>query len=191
MIQNLFDWLWSAPVVANILIAAQAIASIVLAILTGWTLYILRQYAADTKSLAQSGNAQLDLARRQLEASETPVIVIRPKFGSVDGSIYPVAAWLVENQGSGLAFDVIGAITDDMGNVMPDFSRAVMRKDAPEEYWATLQIQSAFFSYRSLSGTFYETDIDVSRNPVFIFRKAQQHKACKDTGSSGGEMRRR
>jgi hypothetical protein len=55
---------------------------------------------------------------------------------------------------------------------MPLFSRAVMRKDRPEEYRATLKIQSAFFSYQSLSGTKYETDIDVARNPVTIFRKA-------------------
>jgi|ERR1700722_11219291 len=108
MIQNLFDWLLSAPVVANTLTAIQAVTSVILAILTGWTLYVLRQYAADTKSLADSGNAQLELARKQLEASETAVIVIRPKDEHVNPEFYPTAIWLVENQGSGLAFDVKG-----------------------------------------------------------------------------------
>jgi hypothetical protein len=100
------------------------------------------------------------------------VIMIRPKEDVVDASVLPLAKWLVENQGSGLAFDAKGAIVDDQGNEMPTFSRAVMRKDMPEEYWATISIRSAFFSYRSLSGTKYVPDIDVARDPVTIFRKA-------------------
>jgi hypothetical protein len=172
MIRNLFDWLWSAAVVANILTAVQAIASVVLAILTGWTLYILRQYAADTKRLAEAGNAQLELSRKQLEASETPVIMIRPKGEHINPQVLPAAIWLVENQGSGLAFDVQGEIIDDQGNKVARFERAVMRKDVPEPYWATINIRGAFFSYKSLSGTRYETDIDVARTPMFIFRKA-------------------
>lgn len=71
----------------NALACIQAICSAGALILTGWSVLILREYAADTKKIAEASVSQL-------EHSQTPFVVMQRNEG-----------WLLENQGFGPAIN--------------------------------------------------------------------------------------
>jgi len=72
----------------------QAGAAIVLAIVTTWTLIVLRRYAADTAKMAKNSS-------QQLENSQTPFVAL-VLMDPVPGQ----SEWAIRNQGFGVAVDV-------------------------------------------------------------------------------------
>ncbi len=101
----------------------QAIAALYLAFITTWTLVVLRNYAADTKRIAENSVAQttasVDQARasseqakasneqaknsaQQLENAQTPFVGLVLAANQVSQS-----AWAIRNQGSGVAINIM------------------------------------------------------------------------------------
>jgi hypothetical protein len=73
---------------------AQALAALWLAVVTTWTLIVLRRYAADTKLIA-------DNSALELESSQTPFISL------IEGDmVQGWGPWKLKNQGNGVAINV-------------------------------------------------------------------------------------
>jgi hypothetical protein len=73
----------------------QAIAAAVIVVLTGWTLKVLREYAADTKKIA-------DASVKQLQSSQMPFLAITMRTTAPGAP----AGWVIQNQGFGPAVNI-------------------------------------------------------------------------------------
>jgi len=73
----------------------QAFATVAIVILSGWTLIVLRKYAADTRKIAQS-------SLKQTENSQLPFLAVffQPN------TAFDQEGWVVQNQGSGTAINI-------------------------------------------------------------------------------------
>jgi hypothetical protein len=83
-------------ILANLPIWIQTAAAAAIVGLTWWTILILKDYAADTKTIAKSSLAQVENAQR-------PFLVLLPKpqeLGRHGGG------WAIENQGFGPAINI-------------------------------------------------------------------------------------
>jgi hypothetical protein len=119
----------------------------------------LRQRLAQTsiEALEASQKPFLALALKQIEPNQlTPA----PMLG----------VWIVENQGYGPALNVKGTITDVNGAVT-SFSRAAIKTDGVEEFFASINIATAVFTYESLGGIEYKTSSDTNAG-AFTFTRA-------------------
>jgi hypothetical protein len=127
----------------------QAGASAVLAFVTGWTLKVLRAYAADTKTLAINSS-------KQIENAQTPFVTLVTTTESERNS-----PWEIRNQGSGVGVNITYSRYMGEGNqplmqwttsLGPGESYHVSREDG------NLTSESGFsVEYESLSGKRYRT----------------------------------
>lgn len=95
-----------------------ALATALLAYLTWRTLVVLRDYASDTKRLAETSIKQLESSHKQLESSREQVESSQTRFVvvvEVKADNPTVFACRLENQGSGPAMNVEGTIKWWMG----------------------------------------------------------------------------
>jgi hypothetical protein len=77
--------------------ALQAVAAVALVILTGWTLAVLRRYAADTATIAK-------VSASQMENSQMPFLAVIQR--TIVKPDYVFTIWSIQNQGSGPALTV-------------------------------------------------------------------------------------
>jgi hypothetical protein len=128
----------------------QAGATIVLTGITGWTLKVLRDYAADTKRMAQSG---VD----QSENSQMPFVVLAEQTGP-----YRTCRWMIHNQGFGPAVNIYHsrwrapALPTIMTSTPP---LAPTEKTMVDDNSANIRTEKPGFiiEYESLSGKKYRT----------------------------------
>lgn len=84
----------------------QSLAAVAIVILTGWTLKVLRDYAADTKRISKS-------SLQQLENSQMPFLAVVNRTGKASYGLY--AYWVIQNQGFGPALNVRFTIKPENG----------------------------------------------------------------------------
>jgi hypothetical protein len=145
----------SAEWVEAISTAVGAGATVILALLTAWTLCVLWGYARDTKRIAETSN-------EQLESSQTPFIVL------VKGELrVKTIAYRLENQGSGPAINVQGWIQWG-SEEREDFPRKCIGKGGSIDFEALENFKSARFEYQSVSGREYVTEMDAYGVTKFI-----------------------
>jgi hypothetical protein len=156
MVYNLFEWLWSAPVVANFLLfftllaaAAGAAATVYIACLARPNLKALLDYVADTKRLVQ-------IANDQLENAQTPFVVLS---GNKNPNPLFMAEYQLENQGSGPALNVNVLLHYDDGHFARHY-RATTQKNAAIDLEPSAAIVSSYFDYQSMSGRKYFTKME-------------------------------
>jgi len=131
----------------NLPIWIQSLADLAIAVVTTWTLIILRRYAADTKIIAKNSSEQIESAQMPF------VVLVLGREAS--------RPWLLRNQGSGTALNIY-------------FTRFVSQSSPPRMQWMTplapgqeiavdresalLTQESGFrVEYESLSGKKYRT----------------------------------
>jgi hypothetical protein len=129
----------------------QAIASVLMVLLTGATLYVLCGYARDTKRIAND-------SATQVERAQMPFLAVVMKERDADSA----GGWVLENQGFGPAINItffddgngerrvcrvrpIG--TGGQSNVLPTIANALQ------------QPQGFEVGYESLSGKDYRTTV--------------------------------
>jgi hypothetical protein len=143
----------------------QTIANATLAVLTGWTLKVLRDYAKDTKVLAENSS-------KQIENSQTPFVTLVMTPERVSDS-----EWAIKNQGFGVAVRI--SYTRHLGDgrsptmqwttsLGPGEQRRVMRGDG------SLMNEPFGFKveYQSLSGKKYRTTVRRTNDGSEEFREA-------------------
>jgi hypothetical protein len=88
----------------------QATADLTLAVVTIYTLIVLRRYAADTKIIAKNSSDQIENAQMPFVA-----LVLRTELSPSPGS--SSSPWAIRNQGSGAAINIY--FTRFVGNEKP------------------------------------------------------------------------
>ena len=141
--------------ISNLSASLQAGAAIALVILTGWTLVVLRRYAADTATIAK-------VSASQTENSQMPFLAVaRMQHG-----------WVIKNQGFGPAINVLysGGDYGDRARMMSTESLG-----ASDEIPLQNVIANAFarwnqfdLEYQSLSGRTYKTTITMNDNQLGV-----------------------
>jgi hypothetical protein len=131
---------------SNSAVWIQAIASVVTLLLAGWSLIILRKYAADTATIAKSSVSQL-------EASQTPflaVVMVRDERGE---------GWEIENQGFGPALNGTMSWVQNGKQVLPlSCVGAGCRTNIHSVFAGLVGNQGGLeIHYESLSGRKYST----------------------------------
>jgi hypothetical protein len=135
----------------------QAVSAVGLLFLTGWTLKVLRQYAADTKTIAS-------VSASQTENSQLPFLAVIMKENA--------GGWNIQNQGFGPAINIRYS-GDNQGN------ERVMRSTPPlgAGEWRELhnQISVVFnrwrefdLEYQSLSGANYATRVTLENGVMRV-----------------------
>jgi hypothetical protein len=138
----------------------QAGATIVLTGITGWTLKVLREYAADTKRMAQS-------SVEQSENAQMPFVVLAEQTGP-----HRTCLWMIHNQGFGPAVNIYhsrwrGPAVPNMMTATPPL--APTEKTMIDDNSANIRTENDGFriEYESLSGRKYRTVVfqhgDVSK----------------------------
>jgi hypothetical protein len=125
----------------------QAFAAVAIVILSGWTLIVLREYAADTRKIAQS-------SLKQTENSQLPFLAVffQPNT-AVDQE-----GWVVQNKGSGTAINIsLSAAVADKVEHIPSLAAGarytIHRRFSPVEG----NQEKIDVKYESLSGLEYRT----------------------------------
>ena len=128
----------------------QAIAAIVVVVLTFLTLIVLRKYAADTKTIARASVVQI-------ENAQTPFLALvrtRDRFGQP-------AEWVIENQGTGPAINVTVALLQSGSGVLsvPPIAPKAMSDVHSTIANSVVGKKAMQFDYEALSGSKYRTVI--------------------------------
>jgi hypothetical protein len=149
----------------------QAVAAVTLVVITAWTLIVLRQYAADTKKMAEAAVAQaetvhmpcLTLHARQrdynaalLDENARTDVVLRPHAGQV----------AIENYGTGPAMNIEYVFKAQDRENIADLDGYIPYL-APKEMFVTKMPQNLMHGhdylitlrYASLSGQKYRTEL--------------------------------
>jgi hypothetical protein len=167
MVTIIFDWPSSI----------QASAAVAIVVLTAWTLKVLREYAADTKKIAETGTAQIEHSHIQLENTQMPFLAIVKEPGTPQKH----AGWYLQNQGFGPALNIM--FTGDSNGNEP-----VMKPTAPlragEDRFENYDIERVVARFRrfeahyeSLSGLKYKTTVIIEGNDRM---NVQFYKAVED-----------
>jgi hypothetical protein len=146
----------------------QACGAIALVILTGWTLAVLRRYAADTATIAK-------LSAAQTENSQMPFLAVTWKVNVQQQQ----AAWAIHNQGFGPALNVIVIVRSNEGDErITSMSPLATSQDRflPDNVSAAFNHGSTIgIRYSSLSGMEYHTTVTLANgmtNTQFVKPKA-------------------
>ncbi len=118
--------------------------SVLTLVLAGWTLAILRKYAADTKTIARASVAQL-------EKSQMPFLDV------IMVDLPPHSGWQIQNQGFGPALNVRCSFVEgrNIPSLAPGAAHLVQR-----EFPSLISSKTASeIQYESLSGSVYHTFI--------------------------------
>jgi hypothetical protein len=135
----------------------QAFAAISIVGLTLATLIVLKDYAADTKSIARASVSQLENSQMPFLA-----VIMRPN------TVHSTGGWGIENQGFGPAINVTyssghkDATLMRLGS-MPRGDIQPVHADIEEAFQATRQV---VIEYESLSGLKYRTIIAKSNEVI-------------------------
>jgi hypothetical protein len=139
----------------------QSVAALCIVVLTAWTLRVLREYALDTKRIANDGASQP-------ERAQMPYIAVC--FGEPEG-------YFMQNQGFGPALNIRWVFTADgstrVHRDIPSLG-VQMKRSAHNDISTCLvqQHQPFEISYQSLSGKSYETIVTIVDNAMHSeFRK--------------------
>jgi hypothetical protein len=127
--------------------AITALAGVWLAVITTWTLVVLRRYAADTKTIAKT-------SVEQVENAQMPFVAI------VMGDSTHVP-WAMRNQGSGTAVNIYFSRPLNANEVMMQWMTPLApREEIPLDHKSgdLLTTKNGFIvEYESLSGKKYRT----------------------------------
>jgi hypothetical protein len=126
-----------------------AIAAIWLAVVTTWTLVILRRYAADTKTIAKA-------SVEQIENSQMPFVGLVMTTGESSR----IAPWAIRNQGSGVALNIYFSRLVNENVTMQWMTPLAPGEECPleREVGVILGAESGFVvEYQSLAGRKYRT----------------------------------
>jgi len=144
-------------ILANLPNWIQALVAVGILVFTGWTLSVLRGYAADTNRIAEASVTQTKMSASQLEHSQMPFLgfaISLDRFGQQAG-------WGIENQGSGPAINVKWVQIQSGKGVRSIPSLAVGATTGPDTEVGNTVMEHAGMQidYESLSGLKYRTVI--------------------------------
>ena len=149
MVYNLFDWLTSGPIVANIL---QFLMLVATGIGAGATVFIAWLARDNLKALHD-----------QLEASHTPFVLLIAIRGDTENMI----RYRFENQGVGPAVNIMSVLEWEGGG-RQHFLPKTLGRGGRYEFEDYHRCLKAEFSYESLSGRKYATKINFRGGIQFL-----------------------
>jgi len=117
----------------------EALAALGIVALTYLTLVVLKDYAADTKTIAKASASQL-------ENAQMPFLVVVPQSG-----------WVIENQGFGPAINATLAYTQTGRVIRPIPALAPRATHNVQNEFPQLAGKPLSIDYESLSGARYQT----------------------------------
>ena len=117
----------------------EALAALGIVVLTYLTLIVLKDYAADTKTIAKASASQL-------ENAQMPFLVVVPHGG-----------WVIENQGFGPAINAMLAYTQTGRVIQPLPALAPRATHDLQHEFPQLHGKPLSIDYESVSGLKYQT----------------------------------
>ena len=158
----------------------QALGAVAIVFFTGWTLRVLREYARDTKKIAETGIRQTEHSQEQIEQSQMPFLTVawREREGTTPGG------WEIQNQGFGPAMNIrffpCFTETGEVWRYITNMAKGAARTDFHNHMDKCLksreQNRTFTIEYSSLSGMSYRTAVDRLPNGEL---QTQFHKAEK------------
>ena len=142
----------------------QALAAVAIVFFTGWTLKVLREYARDTKKIAETGLKQIEHAQEQIEQSQMPFLTVawREREGAMSGG------WEIQNQGFGPAMNIRffpyftenGEVWRYITNMAKGAARTDFHNHMDKCLKSREKNRTFTIEYSSLSGMCYRTTVD-------------------------------
>jgi hypothetical protein len=131
----------------------QAVAGIALVFLTGWTLIVLRKYAADTKRIAEASVTQTENLQR-------PFLTVAWR----DLTEKTPEGWEMQNQGFGPALSVRFSVHSGEWRPIADIAKEDRRTEFHDQIKLHIQNRNNnrpfVIEYSSLSGFRYRTTVE-------------------------------